>query len=467
MAELPFDEAVVRLGENEARFDLFVNDAVGYLTSEGVSVESIIAFLARLETEILGFQAAAILPLVEVLEGGNPGNRVVVKASADFGAIDSTKVYLVDGIVDMTGVSVEVPAGGIVLVGLSSGVSQLVCSDNSYTMFISAVGGCGSVSTMDLNFTVDGTSSRLFNLTGATGEEAITIGNTGFINCTSLGTLTGFTQGFESRTSRFGGSPTLTLAGTWLCGYFVDNSLIRGLDAGMTGPIYSAGAGFVMASRFRSNQNIDLPALASFVDFASSNFTSASTLQFTDMIMTRDGIFDSSDANYTPNIQASHIAADWTNNTGMNNTYIGGSNFVTTEAATTIGATDTFVDLAGTYTAADLQHFDSPENGQLRHLGDSPSNYRISGQVVLESNANNVVNLKIVIWRDAAGAFEDGRVISRQVNSLQGSRNVAYLVLISNIVLNKNDFVKLQVANATASNDITAELDSFYTIGER
>lgn len=68
MAQLPLDDALNRFKDNEERLDLFINDAVGYLTHEGISVESIQAFLARLETEILGFQAEALVPRVETLD---------------------------------------------------------------------------------------------------------------------------------------------------------------------------------------------------------------------------------------------------------------------------------------------------------------------------------------------------------------------------------------------------------------
>lgn len=64
--QIPFDESIVRFKENEVRFDDFINDAVGYLTREGVSVESIQAFLARLEEEITGY--AALEPRVDTLE---------------------------------------------------------------------------------------------------------------------------------------------------------------------------------------------------------------------------------------------------------------------------------------------------------------------------------------------------------------------------------------------------------------
>lgn len=64
--QLPLDDAIARLKDNEERFDLFVNDAVGYLTREGVSVESIQAFLGRLETEVTGY--AGLAPRVDTLE---------------------------------------------------------------------------------------------------------------------------------------------------------------------------------------------------------------------------------------------------------------------------------------------------------------------------------------------------------------------------------------------------------------
>ena len=140
---------------------------------------------------------------------------------------------------------------------------------------------------------------------------------------------------------------------------------------------------------------------------------------------------------------------------------------LTAEITTTIVSPGAFVDLAGTWTASDLQHFDEPANGQLRHLGQSPIEYKVSGQLVLDSNSNDEVDLKIVIWRAATSTFEDGKTIRRVINNLQGGRDVAYFVLSDNIILNGNDYVKLQVANVNATNNITAEIDSFMNIEAR
>lgn len=52
MAQLPLDEAVERFQQNEERIDKFVNDPTGYNSTGGTPVESIPAFLERVEQEI-------------------------------------------------------------------------------------------------------------------------------------------------------------------------------------------------------------------------------------------------------------------------------------------------------------------------------------------------------------------------------------------------------------------------------
>lgn len=52
MADLPLDQSVSRFKDNEDRLDKFVNDDTGYTSSGGLSVESIPAFLDRVEGEI-------------------------------------------------------------------------------------------------------------------------------------------------------------------------------------------------------------------------------------------------------------------------------------------------------------------------------------------------------------------------------------------------------------------------------
>ncbi len=394
-------------------------------------------------------------------------NRVAVTQAAQLaGTLDSTKEYFIDGIVDMGSQTIEIPAGGLSLSGYNFDVSKLISSAAGYTMFTSPAGGSGNLIGKDYAIEVTGSGSEVYDITANTGVEAFEFARINYNNCSSLGTITGYRQGLEVGTGRFGGKPELTLEGTWIGGFFIDVSIVRGLVDGAYS-LFKAGAGFTMASRFRSNMNLDLPATASYVDFAAANFPNPSTLQLEDSIVTRNGITDASDTNLTPNIAASDLSSAWANNNGLDNTFVGGELVVSSETTTTISVIDTYVDLAGTFTAGDLQHFDSPSNGQLRHLGASPRDYKITGQLVLDGGANDVVNLKVVIFRDATTSFEDAKISTRVINNLQGGRNVGYYVYIDNIILNQNDYVKLQVSNSTNTNDVTAEIDSFFMVGAR
>lgn len=394
-------------------------------------------------------------------------NRVVVKSASDLsGTLDSTKDYFIDGVIDMGSQSIEVPAGGLSISGYNLKVSKLASTASSYTLFTSPVGGSGDLIFKDLSIEVSGSGSKVYDITGATGFEGFEIVRLNYDNCSSLGTISEYRQGLESGTGRFGGTPELELSGAWVGGYFIDSSIVRSLDAGSYS-LFKAGSGFVMSSRFRTNQNIDLPIGVSFVDFSVSNFPNPSTLQLTECIVTRNGVIDSTDSLLTPNIASSELPCDWSSNNGLPNTFVGGELNVTTEIATTITTAGVFVDLDGTYTPSDLQHFDSPSNGQLRYLGSSPREFSLSGQLVVDGTANDEVDIKIVVFRSASSTFEDVKTQRRVVNSLLGGRDVAYFVIVGNITLDENDYVKLQVANVNATADVTAELDSFFTVSAR
>ena len=396
----------------------------------------------------------------------SPESLIRVKVASDFGVIDSTKVYLIDGIIDMTGVSVEVPAGGINMIGYTFDVSQLVSADNSYDMFYSAVGGCGNVLAQNIGFTASGTGSQVFNLTSLTGFEAFEFDRVNWNDCTKIATLDNFRQGLETGTGRFGGTPVIELVGIWLGGYFIDTSIVRSLTDGAYS-LYEAGAGFLMSSRFRSNQNIDLPASASFLDFAPSNFVNPSTLQLEGCILSRDGVFDAEDANYTPNISEIDLVSSWVNNNGLPNTFVGGESTLTTEISTTINTQGVFESLNGTYTESSLTHFDSPAEGQLRHLGSNPREFTLIADFIIDGGQNDVIALKLVKYDFSTTSNVDIFTQRRQINALVGSRDVAFFNIVKNIELDQNDYVFWEVANETDTTNVTAELDSYFIVNPR
>jgi hypothetical protein len=395
---------------------------------------------------------------------------VVVKQPSDLaGVLDSSKVYFIDGIIDFTGtgISIEIPAGGLAFRGHNFDISKLICSDNSYTLFTSPVGGSGNLIGTDYALEVTGTSSQVYNIVSATGFEAFEFSRINYNNCTSLGTIDNYRQGFETGSGRFGGTPNLTLSGVWLGGFFIDACIVRSLDAGMAGALFQAGTGFQMNSRFRSNMNTDLPALAAYADFTPAQFPNPSTVQMTGAIITRDGVQDASDSNIFPNMTQADLSSAWSGNVGIPNTHVGGKIVNTLESATTIVTQSVPVDIAGASLPSQLEHFDSPSAFQLRHLGNNPLDYTLFFDAVIDGPSNAEVELYFQKWDDSASAFVEVGSQRRQVNAFVGSRDVAFFNGQFTLELAKNDYVKWQVANNTNTSALTVELDSFFVVTER
>ena len=433
------------------------------------------------EADIVTLQADVIVAEADIdalevdvaaLETNKLDSTIVVNqanlATTLGGTIDSTKVYVIDGSIDFTGtgLSIEVPATGISFKGTTFDISKLICSDTSYTLFTSPVGGSGNVLGIDCAIEITGTTSQVYDLTDATGFNAFEFTRINYNNCTSLGTITGYRQGFEAGTGRFGGTPELTLAGTWVGGYFIDSSIVRGLVDG-TYSLYKAGASFTMASRFRTNQNIDLPASASFVDFAPVNFPNPSTVQLDGCIISRNGVFNASDSNITPNAQPSDLPSAWTGNVGIQNTFIGGKQKATVALATTIAVASTFYTLNATWTPSGLSHFDVPSTGRLRHIGVSPIEFRVQADFTIKGTTGNEIAVRIKKWDDSASSFLDFQPTTRQINALVGGRDVAFFTILSNIVLDTNDYLLFQVANNSGTDNVTLEVESNFIIEER
>ena len=414
----------------------------------------------------------ALVQGLTVIGSPNPYDlQVAVKTPNELsGTLSSSVEYFLDGVIDFTGtgINIEVPSGGLTLRGHSFNISKLICSDDNYTLFTSPVGGSGDIIGAEFAIEITGTTnSRVYDITALDTFRAIEMSRVNYNDCTSLGVITEYMQGFETGTGRFGGQPTLTLAGVWGGGYFLEGSVVRRLDPAMTSPVFEAGAGFVMNSRFKTNQNVDLPASASYLDFASSNFPNPSTLQLEGMLLTRNGAQNPSDANITPNIEASELPCHWEGNVGVNNTHVGGRSTITTEVATVITVQGDYYDILGSTTTSLLEHFDSPSPSQLRHLGSSPHDYKIYFDAVLEGTANNDLALKIVKWNDNTSSFEDVGIQRRPVSSLLGSRDVAFFDGQFAVRLEVNDYVKWQVANLSSTSNVTAELESFMILTER
>lgn len=393
----------------------------------------------------------------------------IVSSSSDlFGDLSSDVLYFIDGRVDMGSSSIIVPAGGLSISGHSFDVSVLYSTEPNYTMFVSPAGGSGSLLMKEVGISASGVGSKVYDISGKTSNEAFEMVRVYYTNCSSLGTVDTYRQGLESNTGRIGGTPTLTLKGTWSGGYRMATTLVRGLDDAMNAPLFSAGAGFVMQSRFRTDTNTDLGATASLNDFSETNFPNSSTLQYVNSQVTRNGAQNSDDVTLMPNINHTNLPCFFSGNQGVRNTFVGGRSTITTASTTTMPATiGQKVDLNGVFTENDMQHFDSPSNGQLRHLGSDPREYTIFSNILLEGTANDEVKLYVTKWDDSLSSFVEVGGQQRTINNIAGNRDIGFFNLQVNVILDQNDYIKMQIANLTSSHDVTAEIDGYFIVGGR
>ena len=395
----------------------------------------------------------AIFFLDEGSTAGGLDNIIVVNQSNVSttlgGIIDSNKEYFLDGIIDLGTTQITVPTTGMTIRGYSFDLSGLTSSEDNYTMFISesiAIGS-GNVLGFDYLVSVTGTSSKVYELYDSTGFNAFEFQRINYNDCTSLGDIYDYRQGLETGTGRFGGSPSLTLHGLWL----------------------GAGALFQMNSRFLTDINVDLGTLQPFIDFAPANFPNASTLQLKNCEITRDGVYSSDDANILPNILKSDLPSYFKGNNGISNTFVGGVSSIISEETTVVVSGSTYYDLEGVFLGTGLQHFSASADGKLTHLGTTPTEYEITAVLVLESQQNNDLTVRFRKWDNSAGVFInlDYTEQTRQVNNLQGGRDVATFTIIVGGVLDENDFLQLQARNNNGNSNITAETGSYYRVQER
>ena len=280
-------------------------------------------------------------------EGSSPSddvldNRVIVNqtnfATTLGGVIDSSKEYFIDGIIDVGDTQITVPQNGMTMRGYSFDISGLISTNDNHTLFISesiAIGS-GNLLCADMYFMEMGTGSKLMELyadTSNAGGVAIEFSKVNFINCTSLGDAYSYRQWLESNTGRFSGTPNMTYHGIWRGGAKITDAIIRGVSSTYTGSLYSAGTLFQMQNRFYAEINVDLGSLSSLADFAPINFPNDGTLQLLNCIVSRNGNFNDTDVNLTPNVTATDACSNWSSNVGLPNTFV--DNFVKTIKGTT------------------------------------------------------------------------------------------------------------------------------------
>lgn len=389
---------------------------------------------------------------------------VVVKSVSDLASIDSTKVYLLDGELDLGSTTIEVPVGGMNIAGYGTRISRLTSSENSYTMFTSPVGGSGDLFIQGIDLVVTGTGSKVFDLTDVDGTHAVELEAVNYTGCTSRGELTDYRQLLESNLGLFGGTPELTLSGT-MNGIRSVVAISRGLS-NLTA-LYKEGTSLSITGRFITDFNCDLPATGAFCDFQASNFTTDESFEIKDARFTRSGLIDATDTGIISNITADSVKSKWNNTVGLKNTVKYLESRCTAEVLTSIVAANTYYPLAGTFTLNSGVHFDMPANGEFRALT-GQATYKIQAELEIVGTSTEEIDIKITKSTDDGSTWPtEVNHIRRQINNFVGSRDVAFFPINFIVDLNEGDRVRFEVENATtpaSTNDVTLGLDSFIII---
>lgn len=391
-------------------------------------------------------------------------NRVIVRQASDLsGTLDSTKEYFIDGIIDMSNQQIEVPSGGLNLTGYNYDLSQLVSTQPSYTMFVSPVGNSGNITIKDLAISTSGTASQVYDVTPVDTNRVIEVIGVNYNSCTSLGTIDGYRQYFESGTGRFGGSPELTFDGA-MNGARISTSIARALSAGTN--LFKAGGSLTFSGRFVTDINCDLAATGALIDFSAANITNNESLILDGAFVTRAGVLNASDTTIYPNINHESIKSKWKNNTGLPNTnkYISGT--ISTEVLTTVSLINTYYPLLGTFTVNKQVQFSMPANGEFELLTGNGT-YIFSGNIDIVGTANDVIDIRVTKSTDSGATYPtEINHISRQINNVVGARDIAFFPLNFIADLKQGERVRVEVENKTAGRDVTAALDSYFIISE-
>lgn len=369
--------------------------------------------------------------------------------------LDSTKVYIIDGSLDITGYSIEVPVAGLMMDGLGFNISSITTSEENGEIFSSPIGGSGDLLFTDIGITASGTGSKVFALTDVDGTHAIEFQRVNFNGCVDLGYMDGYRQGLEQGTGRFGSTPSLEFRGTWAGGYFMDTSIVRGI-ADSVYSLFSSAIGQSFASRFYSNANIVIPANVTAFGFARANFTSDELLQI-------DGAQFAGAGAVLSGIDETDTRVRVSNTRGYPNTYVGGRWSCSVTASTSFSVTNP-VKLAGTTTGSDLEWWSLPGNNDLTYDSTQPAKVyaTFTGSFTGGNNKDFIITFRV--WDDSASSYVDS---TSTLFSTDGVGNYSNLAIHSpRLTVNENDRIELWIENTTDTTSITMQLSSQLIIQE-
>lgn len=393
---------------------------------------------------------------------GGPQSIVLVQQANDLaGTIDSSKLYLVDGVVDMGDTQILVPEGGIVIHGLDFNISLLTTSEPNHKLFIADPAGsyAGDVILRDMAIEVSGAGSQVYDLDNDGNFGAVECTDFNFVNCTSLGELSNYRQGLWSDFGLIGCTDGLTMSGTWAGGFAILTAILVSAGNAFTGTVLAAGTGLSVNGSIRCDMNaLQLDDAGTFSDFAPSNIVNDAEFR---MI----GLRVNENANAFPNMPASNVKARYANCVGTPNTYVGGKWSFTAGATTNILAVNTPEKMAGTTTYDDMQWFSNTTDNAFVYDGAGEIDVLFEVIVPASGGTGDEINVILRKWDDSASSYVDLADSGPITTSLFGGQ--ASISAKDTTMLSKNDRLEVWIENQSDASDIDTAVGGIAIVSER
>lgn len=424
------------------------------------------AIANQLEQNILNITAndGEILQLQSDVISNTVNNRVIVKQASDLsGTLDSSKIYLIDGFIDMGAISIEVPAGGLFIQGLDYFVSGLFSSTDNHTLFVTPSGGfAGNFKMSRCTLYTSGVNSKIFDLDnqgnfGSIEFQSVNIGDFS-VQTTEVGGLTAYRQFRTDDCAFIRIGDGLTFSGTWAGGFRIGDSIMLSIPAGVT--LFKEGTSLDFVGSSISDMNaISIDNTTTVFDFQESNFT-------------RDEGFNLNGARFNlnsdpvPNMSLSSTKRYFRDCSGVENTYAGARWEITTQVVTPL-TQGVLVKALGTTTYEDLVHYSQTADNAPIYDSTIEKDFVITGQLIVDGGANDEIDLVLRQWDDSVGAYINIRTFTRNISNIVGGLDIAYFDPYATVRMDINDRIEVWIRNNTDGTDAALVAGSFIAINVR
>lgn len=386
----------------------------------------------------------------------------VTEASALSGTLDSTKLYFIDGQIDMGTTSIVVPEEGLNVAGHGFGISGFYSTEPNFTLFVdNGTTYSGDLFLTNLDIRISGTGSKVFDLNNNENFNAIEWNTVNFIACTSLGEAANYRQGLNRNVAWISCKEGITMTGNWSGGWAALDSIVVG--APMTGVLFKAGTALVIGGSFRSNLNILGIGSAGgyFCDFSPSNITLDGGLLL-------DGVRGSTTVNNLPNFPASSTKALIRNCVGLDNTYPGGAHTPDSDSLVTISASNTLYQITNAVTLVEDYWFSTANTNGLQLDSDLDVEVVVQGVMSFSGSNNKEMSVQLRKWDDSASAYVN--VGPEYLGTLNGgpsgtrAENISFSATTN---MSKNDRIEVWIKNNSDTSNITALSGGQFQVFER